>query len=116
MTASLRELARRTYLFSCSHEAADGIYGHNYRLEVRYELRDDAAAREAEARIQKHLIDRIHSRDLCADRALFDGRTVLDDRLIARVLAGRAAELAAPIKLESAVLYRNDKDAIEIAF
>lgn len=116
MTVNLKELARRTYPFSCSHEADYGVFGHNYLLEVLYELSDSAQGRAAEERIQKGLIDRIHSRDLSADRALFDGRTVLDDRIIARTLARKAQQLAAPVKLVSAALRRTDQEAIEIVF
>lgn len=116
MTADLRELVRRTYAFSCSHESLDGIFGHNYLLDVVYELPDPVLARAAEARIQKDLIDHIHSRDLSADRTLFGAGNLLDDTLIARTLARKTQELAAPVKLVSVTLRRNDKEAIEIEF
>lgn len=116
MTDALTEFALRAYVFSSSHDAAEGTYGHNYRLELKYHLSDDAAARAAETRIQKELIDRLHSRDLSGDRDLFGDRATLDDRTIARAIARKARELAAPIQLISVALRRTDMEAIEIVF
>ena len=60
----MKILLTKSFSFSSSYEQGSKVLGHNYELEVTVDALDESSEKILEAKVQRLVIDRIHSRDL----------------------------------------------------
>ncbi len=101
-----KALLTKLFYFSASFSRGNDVHGHNYTLGVTFEcsrLFDEDAVEE---KIQKNLIQKMHSRDLGRD-VDFLKKTEINDENLVKVFSGIIARHTRPLRLREIYLERD---------
>ena len=102
MTATFTKI----FEFSASHSRGAKVTGHNYTLEATFAAADASAERGLEEKIDKALIQKVHSRDLGQHVDFLKGRP-LDDLSLLNSFWTVVAEATRPAELRALSLRRD---------
>ena len=96
----------KTFEFSASHAEGDKVVGHNYILKCVYLAADASAEEGLTEKIQRDVIQKLHSRDL-GQSVDFLKNVPLNDLAILRTLWRVITEATRPAQLHSLCLIRD---------
>ena len=102
MTATFTKI----FEFSASHSAGARVIGRNYALEATFAAPDVETERGLEERIDRALIQKLHSRDLGQHVDFLKGRP-LDDLSLLQSFWPVVAQAARPAELQVLALRRD---------
>jgi hypothetical protein len=88
----------KSFEFSASYASGNRIVAHNYRLEATFQNVSELSGSELELKIQKSLIQKMHSRDLGQDVDFLRGVCLSDSSLL-EAFWSRIIEIATPAVL-----------------
>jgi hypothetical protein len=97
--------------FSASYETKGRVIGHNYQLAVTLEYLPEEDEAVVTQKIQRDLIDTIHSRDF-GQHVDFLKNKEITDALLLMEFSQIIRKAIAPAKLLELTLKRNDRSAV----
>ena len=96
----------KVFEFSASHSAGAKVIGRNYALEATFAAPDADTERGLEEKIDRALIQKLHSRDLGQHVDLLKGRP-LDELSLLQSFWTVVVEASRPAKLQTLALRRD---------
>ena len=104
----------KTFQFSASFADGNRVEGHNYTLKATFHAADERAEEGLDEKIEKSLIQKLHSRDL-GEHVDFLKGVPLNDPSLLKVFWSVLAPAVHPVVLYSLSLERDRKTAWTLA-